>query len=340
MKSRLTAAFAMAAATVVLVSFAGGPVHPSEPAFRFQSNFWVNLHHFVRAEARRRSMGVALALPVEGLAEAERPEWNAALDAYVDLAKASLIFDERLIRVNSALAGQATSPTLPADLIEPDLAAALSRAAPIYRARLWTDQNRVNEEWITRVRPIIEKHAPSMLKKLAEAYHATWPAGPILVDTSRETGPTMAYTTRGPEGTAAHTTMAPEKSSDIAVAFEIIFHEASHAVDDQITRAIDEEGRKQGVKPLADLWHGVIFYTTGELAKREMGWDKDPNYQAYAYRTGVWERGWQPIRAALEKSWQPYLDGKIPFERAVSGLVAEASKPAGQPAEKPAPISP
>jgi hypothetical protein len=336
----LTAAF-VAAACLILFPVAGGSVRSSEPTFRFQSNFWVNLHHLVRAEARRRSMGVALLLPIEGLAEAERADWKAALDAYVDLAKESLIFDERLIRMNSALAGQTGASTLPAGLLEPDLASALNRAAPIYRARLWSDQNRVNEAWIRKMGPIIDEHAPSMMKKLADAYHVTWPAGPILVDTSRETGPTLAYTTGGPEGTAAHTTISPEKSSEMEVAFEIIFHEASHAVDDQIMRILDEEGKRQGVKPLEDLWHGVIFYTSGELAKREMGWDKDPDYQAYAYREGVWDRKWEPIRAALEKSWQPYLDGKIPFERAVSGLVAEASKPEAEPKNKEAPpISP
>src|SRR5258708_4235859 len=91
-------------------------------AFTFQNNFWVNLHHFVRAESRRRSLGSSLVLTTSAFSESERAAWTMALDAYLDLAKGSLVFDERLIRINNMLARADNVGSLPAGLVEPTIA--------------------------------------------------------------------------------------------------------------------------------------------------------------------------------------------------------------------------
>lgn len=321
-------------AVVSMIGLPARPLHAAEASFKLQDNFWVNLHHFVRAEARRRAYSQPPVMP-SGLSEAERADWTAALDAYADLAQLSLVFDERLVRINNELADRGEAATLPEGLVEPGVLKALNRAAPVYRAHLWSEHRRANEEWITAVRPLVEQHDAALIKALAAAYHVKWPAEPILVDASCEAGPVGAYTTGGPKGFAAHTVIAPIQNGDLTVAFETVFHEASHSVDAQIMRYVDDEGGKQKVKPLPNLWHGIIFYTVGELVKRELHKEKDPAYQPYAYRFGVYDRGWQSIRAGLEKDWQPYLDGKVDFPQALAKLVADCSTPQETPPKNP-----
>src|SRR4051794_25022025 len=184
-----------------------------EVTFRFQSNFWVNLHHFVRAEARRRGSGSPVLLPVSNLNQNERIVWNSALDVYGELAKASLIFNERLVRINNALAAAEDRPTLPLGVAEPEIRSALNSAAPIYRAHLWEQHRRDNERWIREFSPIVQRHAASVTSALAAAYHVRWPAGPIVVDLASESGPNLAYTTDGPAAAAAHTVIAPLKAA-------------------------------------------------------------------------------------------------------------------------------
>ena len=41
---------------VFLIFVASSTSHAVEPAFRFQNNFWVSLHHTLRGEARRRDV--------------------------------------------------------------------------------------------------------------------------------------------------------------------------------------------------------------------------------------------------------------------------------------------
>lgn len=304
------------------------PPSGDRPIFRFQSNFWVNLHHFVRADSRRRSTGGAPLLPLSDLRGGERASWTAALDAYADLAKASLIFDEHLIGINSALAAIGDVPSLPPGTIEPRIAAALNAAAPVYRAHLWERHQRDNQRWIDEFRPVVERHAAAVTKALAAAYHVTWPSAPILVDLSCDAGPNEAYTTGGPKGTAGHTVIAPLKAEDRDVGFEIVFHEASHTVDDQIVKTLDAEAARQHVKIPESLWHVLLFFTSGEVVKREMGKQGDPFYQPYADRFDLYGKaaGWDRMRAALERDWLPYLDGKAAFDSAVRDLVRDAAR--------------
>jgi hypothetical protein len=298
------------------------------PLFRFQSNFWVNLHHFVRADSRRRSIPGAPLLPLSELSADERASWNAALDAYANLAKANLVFDERLIALNNALSALGDSPALPPGTVEPKIAAALNGAAPVYRAHLWEHHRRDNERWIAGFRPLVEHHAAAVTKALAAAYHVTWPSAPILVDLSCDAGPNLAYTTGGPPGTSGHTVIAPLQAADRDVGFEIVFHEASHTVDDQIVKTLDAEAARQHVGIPTDLWHAVIFFTSGEVVKRELGKQGDPSYKPYAYRFDLYGKTakWDLMRAALERDWQPYLEGKSNFETAIRDLVHDAGR--------------
>src|SRR4051794_16081345 len=99
-------AIAIVLTLLTLIGLSGRPLRAAETQFRFQDNFWVNLHHFVRAEARRRAFNAPLVMPTSALSEVERTAWSSAVDAYADLAQLDLVFDERLISINKALTSQ------------------------------------------------------------------------------------------------------------------------------------------------------------------------------------------------------------------------------------------
>jgi hypothetical protein len=132
--------------------------------------------------------------------------WSAALDAHVDLAKRDPLFDPEVIAISTAVARMAADGA-PAQTVPAPIRAALSSAAPIYRAHVWPAQSRANEEWIASVEPIATRHAAPVIEAIAAAYGTTWPREPILVDVASEAGRLGAYTTDGPHGTAAHTTI-------------------------------------------------------------------------------------------------------------------------------------
>jgi len=299
----------------------------AEPQFRFQNNFWVNLHHLLRGDARRRPLNLPPAMKLAQLTDAERAAWTSSLDAYADVGRRDLLFDAGLVRINSALAQVVSEDTLTAPSLDPAIVVALNRAAPVYRAHGWARQKKINDDWIAALRPLMDRHASSMAAALAKVYRVEWPDRPIIVDACTEAGPNGGYTTGGPPGTAAHTVIeAGNRGYQGEMAFEMVFHEASHAdaIGARIVAMIDEAGRKQQVTPHKDLWHVLIFYTAGEMARRELGHVGDSHYMPYAYRYDVYEPRWQKLRDAVVSDWQPYLDGTVELDAALAKLVRDA----------------
>jgi hypothetical protein len=316
---------AVASLTTIL-TFIQPPVRSPALTFEFQSNFWVNLHHLVRGDARRASLKLPVVVRLESLPPDERTGWSEALSAYSDVAAKNLIFDPGLISINNALSAL-TGADVPTGLVDESIRHALTLASGVYRTHGWLDQEHRNAAWIADTRPQVERHAAAMASALAAAYHASWKPGLIVVDACVEAGPNNAYTTAGPPGTAGHTVVAvrtPSNSGDAGV--ETIFHEASHTIDDQIARPFIDEATRQHVRFPDGLDHAILFYTTGEIMRREFARTGTPGYVPYGDRFGVYKNGWQTFRTALEKDWLPYLDGKASFDNAVTTLVRDATR--------------
>src|SRR5215467_5518115 len=126
-----------AAAVLFTIVAAAGTSHAaSTVSFRFQNNFWINLHHVLRGDARRTGLKLPLTVPLDSLTPAERAAWSEAVTAYADLATRNLVFDERLIAVSNALSRE-TNDTLPEGVVDEPIRRALVSAAPIYRAHGW-----------------------------------------------------------------------------------------------------------------------------------------------------------------------------------------------------------
>ena len=227
-------------------------------------------------------------------------------------------------RINNALTQVTSEETLTAPSLEPGIAAALTRAAPVYRAHGWTRQKKINEGWIAALRPLMDRHASAMAAAIARVYRVDWPDRPIIVDAAAEAGPGGGYTTFGPPATAAHTVIAAgDPGYQGEMAFEMVFHEASHAQAFAVFVIVDAAAKKQQVTPPRDLSHVLLFYTAGELARRELGKPDDDSYKPYADRYGVYDHGWQQLRDAVVTHWRPYLDGKTDFDAALAALTKE-----------------
>ncbi len=329
----------------------------ARPVFEFHSGFWVNLHHFLYQQARirkgkpsRSGGGQPSGLPAsaapastEGLTPAERQSWTAALDYYAgDLADRDLLFNGDMVNINNRLAQLEGCAELSgrgsrecASGLRQELIAALERAAPVYRARWWREHDQSNRSWVASVGPLVRQFGAGLAQQLSATYRADWPAGQMRVDVVFYGGPFGAYTSLDP----VHLTLSSsDPRNQGPAALEVLFHEASHALAGAVRDAIARECRARGKPIPRDLWHALLFYTTGEMVKRALsapesfagrgfGTAEGPaggtgNYKPYAYRFGLYARGWAHYQHALERYWQPYLDGKAEFDTALARLVA------------------
>jgi hypothetical protein len=287
---------------------------PPSPIFIFHPDeFWLNLHHFLyvlgRAENKEPNASRAAVVKAPGdqeqgfarLSPKEKALWREAVSAYAaTLSKKDLIFDDPLPAVTNALAraGDARSPKFAG--IDPSIASILERAAPIYRRVWWPNHSDANHNWQTEIQSLVDRHGATILRVITDAYQLRWPASGYNVHLSAYTNWAGAYSTRD--------NLLVVSSLDQAIhgayGLETVFHEGMHQWDDQILRALREQGNKVGKVVPRDLSHALIFFTAGEAVRRVF-----PDHVPYAEQFGVWQRGMGPLKTIIEEVWKPYLNG-------------------------------
>ena len=344
------------------------------PVFELHSGFWINLHHRLYQEARhQRSAAPAVATksgkstkPIlqtapgarVALSAAEQRAWDDAVSYYAaNYADRDLLFSTELVLLKNQLEDFETCEELsgakkktcdaglPAKLTQ-----ILDAAGPVYRAHDWRGDDRANRAWIARVAPLVREQGVGLSHRLADIYQTRWPTERIRVDVTAVANNAGAYTTLDPLRVTIASTDARNQG---AAALEVLFHEASHGIAIPVDQAITRECR-QREKPIPrDLWHALIFYTTGEVIKPVMEGEgetpgdsstqgnstadssstngtrdarspssQDSEYTPYAKREGLYQRGWENYLSLLTRYWQPYLDGRTTFDDAIAHMVS------------------
>ena len=284
-----------------------------QTTFEFHSGFWVNLHHSLYHLAAGRKAGRAPNLAA--LSPAETTTWNEALDYYEQNIIEHDLLEFSMIRINGPLARAGDIASLRGVKVAQPLIEILEKAAPVYRAHWWTDHNGKNHEWIDQVTPLIANYENALKPALSHAYNTHWPKRRIRVEMSYYTTGKSAYTSLRP---TLITVSSWSQRNEGPAGLETIFHEAGHGliqkVRDEISAAANRSGKKLTHE---DLWHAVIFYTTGELVRRHL-----PALNPYAIKYGMWENTWPNSFPVMEKNWKPFLDGHGHFKDAIDRIVS------------------
>lgn len=286
------------------------PAAQSNALFAFHSNPWLNLHHFVRASARG---GPA---PTD-LSEEEGRQWAAGVEFYKRYAARDLLRDDGMVDIKSSLRGAEGKTSLDGIKIDAALKATLERLMPIYQKHWWPEHDRVNRVWIAAVQPLLERHGTALSQALTRTYDTTWPSDPVAVDLSVTAGPVGAYTT----GPPTHVTISSSDPSykDLA-ALEMLFHESSHSPLSDLFERVRQVASEQKVSVPPQLWHGVLFYTAGELTSRELkahgiAYTQYAGAGLYTNLCGV------GCHEKIAEYWTPRIEGKRSIAESLAGLV-------------------
>jgi hypothetical protein len=322
------------------------------PVFELHSGFWINLHHTLYYEARQRKAFLSRdanttksapptaksVLAGKGLTDTEQKAWDDAVVYYMlNYADKDLLFTTELIQLKDQLGDfedcdelsgrkrKFCDAGLPANLTQ-----VLEAAAPVYRVRLWPEHDQANRRWILQVAPLVREQGVGLSERLADIYQTRWPHEKIRVDVVAYANWAGAYTTVDP---LRVTISSLDSRNQGPQALEVLFHEGSHGIAEPVQTAIIRECRQRDKPIPRDLWHALVFYTTGEVIRTVLT-SASPNhadkntgasgsgYNTYAFREGLYQRGWKNYLELLQRFWQPYLDGKASFDDAIARMVS------------------
>jgi hypothetical protein len=310
--------------------------------FSFHSDPWINLHHFLYQWARAdRGLGTGrAAVPVperdemEGLDADQRRAWSGALAFYRAEVAERDHFDRGMLELKDALVGLLGDPVAdPPDDI-PGVADALRAAMPVYLARWWSKHDRANRAWTADVGARVGAHEEAFPPFAERSFGGAWPDGRIRVDVSAYANWQGGYTSVRPTHTVIWSTDPGNRGLS---GLEIVLHEACH--DDRIQgpsrRTIREAYAEAGSEVNGNLWHGLIFYTSGWYTRRvarERGRD---DYVPYMVENGISGfSGWRGVWEALEAEWPAVLEGRRGRADAMRTVVRRLTAAAGAPAPR------
>jgi len=279
--------------------------------FSFHSNAWLNLHHILW------SRGEGAPLPAL-MQEAERKAWAAGMEFYAPYSKRNLIFDDVLITINEALRTAEGKTSLEGLRIDFRVRATLERLMPIYRKYWWPSHDQSNRDWIAAVRPLVDRYGAALNTAIARAYDVSTPDNPVWVDVSVRAHPNGGYET----GPVTHVVISSVDSNYRGyAALEMLFHERSHAWGSVLARTIFAAAREQGVTVPPQLPHAVLFYTAGELTRREL-MTHGIDYIHYAQRGIYVNMCGADCQDKIAVHWIPRLEGTRSIAESLSELVA------------------
>ena len=286
--------------------------------YRLQSSLWVNLHQRLLYAARFEPATPA------ALSGGDLSKWNRAVESYrAFLGERSPIFDHELIDLNARLSGT-RSAKLP-DSIPRAAATALESVMPLYREGQWQEDDRANRFWIAVAEPLLASAEEELVEAHEKVYGMPFPKA-ILVDVTGFAWEFGAYTVGNPE--SAHAVIASSVSGTQGFgALESLMHEPSHAIVGAESGAIGADlsraSRELGIRPMANLWHAILFYTSGELTRRALARRGVTDYRPFIL--DMYDRAFRGYRKPLETHWQAYLDGRISRETAICQVLIETT---------------
>jgi hypothetical protein len=282
---------------------------------QFYSSFWMNLHHRLHADARDKKNRVDVSLWSPG----DRAAWNTALEVYArELAQRDLRTGKDMTIISGRLSGAGQS--LASLGLSDDHRRALEGVAPVYRARLWPEDDKRNRAWIEDVSRRLQQISARVLPQLAAFYRTPW------YSATRTVRVDIVYVGSARGG---YTWVYPEVHSVIDVAdatyhgwlgVEMTLHEASHGLTDPLIAALENAGRA-AKKDAGALWHPVQFFVVGEIMKRTLAAD-GVTFTSYFYETGLFDRAWAQYKRAIETHIGAWLDKRLGWNEAIAELVA------------------
>jgi hypothetical protein len=298
--------------------------------FALRSSAWVSLHHLLCRAAGISARAGRRPPTASGTPPATPPGtgWELALDFYRrELAQREL-FDPAMKRIKDQLAALDDDGDARDAGLEVPLGDLLSAAATEYRATTWPEHDAANRRWIAAMAPLVERLGPCVIPRLAAAFQTRAPEAGLCVDVTPYAGWAGAYTTYNPPFPNHITVDSTRDANQGWLGVEILFHEAAHTIvspiEGPLVEGIDRARVGRSEPGPHDLWHIVLFYTVGEIVRQALREDGVDGFVPYADAHGLYDRvpPWRPVRPALERHWQRYLDGAIGYDEALAGVVA------------------
>lgn len=191
---------------------------------------------------------------------------------------------------------------------------------PYFVKLYWPAIDSNNKVWLNSIKNKITASEIEIVPELEKIYKTNLPDGKVRVDLVCYATWAGAYSYNDAFTHVVFSTAS--KNNQGALATEVIFHETSHFLADKLILKINAQVKNKHLEKEINLWHDVIFYTTGSVLEKyyKTKWQKFEPYfvqMKFEDKFPLFKKSVEACRLY----WDPYLNGKVDFDLAVNNLV-------------------
>lgn len=296
--------------------------------FSFHSNQQLNAHLFLYNKAIGCKFGkvpddslvhYALKDKKDALSSKDQMALNSVLRYYRDsLLKKDLLFDSLMRNFSDCLGSSCAKNKMKGWQVT--TYDQLKTFLPFFEKLWWPSIDSANKVWLNTYKGQIIGLETKIIPELERIYKTQLSDRKIRVDLSSYATWAGAYSYNDTYNHVVLSTVYKSNQGDLAA--EVVFHETSHFLVDKLSEQIMTSVKGKEVKNNLNLWHNVIFYTTGFLMEKEykLKWQKFEPYYVHL----KFEERFSDFKSTVEGCklyWDPYLNGNATFESAVKQLV-------------------
>lgn len=254
--------------------------------------------------------------------EKDLVQLNAVLAFYKDsLLGKDLLFDS-LMRDFSDKLGSTVSVT---ERWQSRALEKMSVFQPVFMKVYWPAIDEANKAWLKTIRPELVRLETIIVPELERIYQTKLPEEKIRVDLTSYATWAGAYSY---DDTFCHVIFSTTHHSNQGdLAPEVIFHETSHFLVNTLEQQIKEAAKGKDIKQSINLWHNMIFYTTGYVLQKHYA-GEGKTFVPY-YVQMKFEDKFPDFKASVEackQYWDDYCQSKTPFDQAVKNIVTSVTE--------------
>ena len=252
----------------------GSTIIAETDKFRFRSNIWVNLHHYLYEQARKGPRDYEqLSQEKKIFTEIPASELKLITEAVLyyanNITQHHLIFTDSLYKFKCWLAEQDQSKPLSGNNYS-GIYLQLNKTYDVYKKHIWGLHRQLNDDALKKIVTIIDTIEETVFSKLEKLSNEKWPTSKINVDVTCYAGWAGAYTSSDP---ITVTQSFFDSRGTGLYAVETVFHESSHLIYGSrywLGKQLAVEASSQNKKIDRNFWHAVLFYITGKVVQEKL----------------------------------------------------------------------
>jgi hypothetical protein len=196
---------------------------------------------------------------------------------------------------------------------------------PFFNNLYWKEIEGDHKTWIKENKDRLLKEEVTVIPELERIFLTKLDTGKVIIDLTCYATWAGAFSYKDSYSHVIFCSTHGSNRGDLAT--EVVFHETSHFLIDKVEANIAQLTKGKNIRKTVNLWHNMIFYTTGYVLESQFSTENKKLVPYYIQMK--FEDKFPDFKACIEACklyWSPYIDQKSTMDQALKSIVTDITE--------------